>query len=70
MVTTPGRDDSAASYDPMRQFAELAGDVRDPYPMLAGIRGTRRSCMSTSAPGPAAGTDTTKRLRGSRPCSP
>jgi len=22
----------------MRQFAELAGDVRDPYPMLAGIR--------------------------------
>jgi cytochrome P450 len=39
MVTTPGRDDSPeASYDPMRQFAELAGDVRDPYPMLAGIR--------------------------------
>ena len=39
MVTTPGRDDSpAASYDPMRQFAELAGDVRDPYPMFAGIR--------------------------------
>jgi cytochrome P450 len=34
-----GRDDSpAASYDPMRQFAELAGDVRDPYPMLAGVR--------------------------------
>jgi len=25
-------------YDPMRQFAELAGDVRDPYPMFAGIR--------------------------------
>jgi cytochrome P450 len=38
VVTTPGRDDSAASYDPMRQFAEVAGDVRDPYPMLAGIR--------------------------------
>jgi len=39
LVTTPGRDDSpAASYDPMRQFAELAGDVRDPYPMFAGIR--------------------------------
>ena len=39
MVTTPGPDDSAAtSYDPMRQFAELAGDVRDPYPMFAGIR--------------------------------
>jgi cytochrome P450 len=37
--TTPERDGSpAASYDPMRQFAELAGDVRDPYPMLAGIR--------------------------------
>ena len=27
-----------ASYDPMAQFAELAGDVRDPYPMMAGIR--------------------------------
>jgi cytochrome P450 len=39
LVTTPGPDDSAAdSYDPMRQFAELAGDVRDPYPMFAGIR--------------------------------
>jgi cytochrome P450 len=39
LATTPGRDASAeASYDPMRQFAELAGDVRDPYPMLAGIR--------------------------------
>jgi cytochrome P450 len=39
LVTTSGRDGSpAASYDPMRQFAELAGDVRDPYPMLTGIR--------------------------------
>jgi cytochrome P450 len=39
VVTTPGQDGSPeASYDPMRQFAELAGDVRDPYPMLAGIR--------------------------------
>ena len=39
MVTTSGPDDSAAaSYDPIRQFAELAGDVRDPYPMFAGIR--------------------------------
>jgi len=39
LVTTPGPDGSSeASYDPMRQFAELAGDVRDPYPMLAGIR--------------------------------
>jgi cytochrome P450 len=27
-----------AAYDPMAQFAELAGDVRDPYPMMAGIR--------------------------------
>ena len=27
-----------ASYDPMAQFAELAGDVRDPYSMFAGIR--------------------------------
>jgi cytochrome P450 len=25
-------------YNPMRHFAELAGDVRDPYPMFAGIR--------------------------------
>jgi cytochrome P450 len=33
------QDDSPeAGYDPMRQFAELAGDVRDPYPMFAGIR--------------------------------
>ena len=29
-----------AGYDPMRQFSELAGDVRDPYPMMAGIRET------------------------------
>jgi cytochrome P450 len=35
----PGRDGSPEpGYDPMRQFAELAGDVRDPYPMFAGIR--------------------------------
>jgi cytochrome P450 len=27
-----------AAYDPMQQFAELAGDVRDPYPMMAGVR--------------------------------
>src|SRR5580698_23334 len=39
LARTPGRDGlPEASYDPMRQFAELAGDVRDPYPMLAGIR--------------------------------
>lgn len=29
---------SEAAYDPMRQFAELAGDVRDPYPLLAEMR--------------------------------
>src|ERR1035441_9719565 len=34
LVTASGE----AGYDPLRQFAELAGDVRDPYPMLAGIR--------------------------------
>src|SRR5258708_14996238 len=28
------------AYDPMRQFSELAGDVRDPYPMLADLRET------------------------------
>ena len=39
MVTVPGGESAAEqSYDPMRQFSELAGDVRDPYPMLAGIR--------------------------------
>jgi cytochrome P450 len=34
LVTASGE----AGYDPLRQFAELAGDVRDPYPMFAGIR--------------------------------
>ena len=39
LVTVPGQDGSAeARYDPMRQFSELAGDVRDPYPMMAEIR--------------------------------
>src|SRR5512142_699072 len=39
MIMTSEQDGSAGtSYDPMRQFAELAGDVRDPYPMFAGIR--------------------------------
>jgi cytochrome P450 len=39
LATTPDRDDSPEpGYDPMRQFAELAGDVRDPYPMFTGIR--------------------------------
>jgi cytochrome P450 len=39
LVTAPGQDGPAeASYDPMRQFSELAGDVRDPYPMMAEIR--------------------------------
>ena len=31
-------EEDGSSYDPMRQFAELAGDVRDPYPMFAGLR--------------------------------
>jgi cytochrome P450 len=39
LVTTSERaGPPEASGDPMRQFAELAGDVRDPYPMFAGIR--------------------------------
>ena len=29
---------SGESFDPMRQFQEVAGDVRDPYPMLHGLR--------------------------------
>jgi len=41
METVPARDDSAGpGYDPMRQFSQLAGDVRDPYPMLADLRET------------------------------
>jgi hypothetical protein len=28
----------ATAPDPMRPFSELAGDVRDPYPMMAGLR--------------------------------
>jgi cytochrome P450 len=39
LVATSQQDVSPeVSYDPVRQFAELAGDVRDPYPMFAGIR--------------------------------
>jgi len=39
VVTSSEQDGSPeGSYDPMWQFAELAGDVRDAYPMLAGIR--------------------------------
>jgi cytochrome P450 len=39
MIMVSEQDGSpGASYDPMRQFAEIAGDVRDPYPMFAGIR--------------------------------
>ncbi len=38
MATTGNGPLSGAWQDPMRQFAELAGDVRDPYPMLAGLR--------------------------------
>lgn len=39
-LVVAAEDDGAAEagYDPMRQFAELAGDIRDPYPMMAGIR--------------------------------
>lgn len=41
METVPRRDDSVVpAYDPMRQFSQLAGDVRDPYPMLADLRET------------------------------
>ncbi len=39
MVTAPRHEASSEpGYDPMRQFSELAGDVRDPYPMFAEIR--------------------------------
>jgi Cytochrome P450 len=51
VVTVPGRESAAEqSYDPMRQFSELAGDVRDPYPMLAGIRESS-PVMEVSRPG-------------------
>ena len=36
----------------MRQFAELAGDVRDPYPMLAGIRADTPVLQIHFGPGP------------------
>ena len=36
----------------MRQFAELAGDVRDPYPMFAGIRESSPVMEVHYAPGP------------------
>ena len=40
MTTSLEPDSTAAgeSFDPMRQFQEVAGDVRDPYPMLHGLR--------------------------------
>lgn len=42
MTTLPGQGPSSGadedSYDPMRQFYELAGDVRDPYPMFGQLR--------------------------------
>src|SRR5260370_22312550 len=39
MAAGPERKESPApAYDPMRQFSELAGDVRDPDPMLADLR--------------------------------
>jgi cytochrome P450 len=41
METVPARDEpEAPAYDPMRQYSQLAGDVRDPYPMLADLRET------------------------------
>jgi cytochrome P450 len=39
MVPAHGVSDAPA-YDPMRQFSQLAGDVRAPYPMLADLRET------------------------------
>ncbi len=45
----------------MRQFAELAGDVRDPYPMFAGIRESSPVMEVPYGPGPG---------RGSRPGQP
>jgi cytochrome P450 len=39
VAAAPEREDfSEVGYDPMWQFAQLAGDVRDPYPMLAEMR--------------------------------
>jgi cytochrome P450 len=38
VMASPQDGSPEASYDPMAQFAELAGDVRDPYPMFAGLR--------------------------------
>ena len=63
-------DSSEASYDPMAQFAELAGDVRDPYPMFAGIRAETPVMHVELARIRRRGTGTTRRRRGSRPCSP
>jgi cytochrome P450 len=41
MAAVSEREESPVpAYDPMRQFSELAGDVRDPYPMLADLRET------------------------------
>ncbi|HEX4657376.1 MAG TPA: cytochrome P450 [Streptosporangiaceae bacterium] len=41
MAAVSEREDSPVpAYDPIRQFSELAGDVRDPYPMLADLRET------------------------------
>jgi cytochrome P450 len=38
VVAASESEQDGSGYDPMRQFAELAGDVRDPYPMFAGLR--------------------------------
>ena len=56
LVTASRQDGSPeARYDPMRQFAELAGDVRDPYPMFAGIRESSPVMEVHYAPGPGRG---------------
>src|SRR5436305_9074056 len=40
-TTTPAEGDDFIPYDPIEQFQDAAGDVRDPYPDLAEQRNTR-----------------------------
>src|SRR5579862_7192374 len=57
------QDDSPAdSYDPMWQFAELAGDVRDPYPMFAGIRADTPVLEVHFGPRPGGGSQRSPRM--------
>lgn len=51
-------------YDPMRQVAELAGDVRDPYPMFADIRADSPVMEVHFGPEPDGRSRWTGRLRG------